>query len=314
MIYSTEKMMNITLRQLKAFITVAEYGSFTRAAEALNLTQSALSGLIKELEQNLAVKLFDRTTRQLHLSVSGRHLLPQAQRILNEVASLNIEVDNLKNHHHGQVQIAVSQQLAASALPAMIAAFRREYPDIRVNLLDCSVEQVLQLVESNETDFGIGPERSCGSGVEPELLFTLPFYLVVPPAHRFAARKTVQWAELAGEEMITLSGPFTDRLAASLPDSTAAHILGSSRRVNFLSTALGMVKAGLGVTLCLPFAADWVSQHGLVMCLLESPRVERKFFIYRRRHRSLSPAAQTLQLFLSRYSQQAFAGEDAATV
>ena len=102
--------MSTTLRQLRAFVLVAEQNSFTKAAETLCLTQSALSGLIKELEQNLDVKLFDRTTRKLHLSDAGMRLLPQARRVLNEMSVLNEKVSNLKSLHQGHIRLAVSQQ------------------------------------------------------------------------------------------------------------------------------------------------------------------------------------------------------------
>ena len=81
--------MNISIRQLTAFITVADNGSFTRASDQMHLTQSAVSGLIKELESSLGIVLFDRTTRQLSLSAVGRHLLPQARRVLNEMHLLD---------------------------------------------------------------------------------------------------------------------------------------------------------------------------------------------------------------------------------
>lgn len=84
-------------------------------------------------------------------------LLPQAQRILHELDMLDLELHNLKSRYQGQVKIAVSQQLAASALPDLLAAFRSRCPDIRVNLLDCDVEQVLRRVQGNEADFGIEP-------------------------------------------------------------------------------------------------------------------------------------------------------------
>lgn len=299
--------MNPTLRQLKAFVTAADYGSFTRAAEALNLTQSALSGLMKELEHNLGLKLFDRTTRQLHLSEAGGHLLPQARRILNELSAFGSEVRHLKSSSFGQVRIAVSQQLAASALPALLAAFIRQYPEIQVSLIDCSVEQVLQRVQDNEADFGIGPERSHGSDIDSQTFFTLPFFVVLPPQHPAARQPSVRWSQLAGESLITLSSPFTDRLAAGLPEAAADHINHPEYRVNFLSTALAMTKAGLGLTFCLPFAADWVRQHGLVMRLMCEPTVERRFCLYRRKHRSLPPAAQTLRQFLCGCAQTAFA-------
>lgn len=293
--------MNITLRQLKAFITVADCGSFTRAAETLCLTQSALSGLIKELENNLGLRLFDRTTRQLHLSASGGVLLPQAQRILQELDMLDLELHNLKSRYQGQVKIAVSQQLAASALPDVIAAFCRKYEDIRVNLLDCDVEQVLERVQNNEADFGIGPERTHGIDIESEKLFSLPFYLVMQADNPLASRSKVCWRDLTSETLIALNSPFTDRLAAALPAGAAEMVLHPTYRVNFLSTALGMTRVGLGVTFCLPYAADWVRQHGLLMKPLYQPRIERSFYLYCRRNRSLSVAAGILNVFLKEY-------------
>ncbi|MFB2538077.1 MULTISPECIES: LysR family transcriptional regulator [unclassified Acinetobacter] len=290
--------MNITLRQLRAFVAVADSGSFTRAAENLHLSQSALSGLIKELEQNLDVKLFDRTTRQLCLSAGGVHLLPQARRILMETQALASELHHLTNHQQGKVRLAVSQQLAASAMPAILAAFAKQYPDIYINLIDCNVEQVLQRVQNNEADFGIGPERPYGNDVDSDLLFTSPFYLVMPQNHPLSQKNIVTWQDLRQSPLITLTGSFTDHLAADLPEQDAEYLMHSAYRVNFLSTALGMAKVGLGLTFCLPYAAEWVQQHGLVMRPLEQPKVSRCFYIYQQRHRSLSPAATTLKAFL----------------
>lgn len=128
--------MNISIRQLSAFISVADNGSFTRASEQMHLTQSAVSGLIKELESSLGIVLFDRTTRQLSLSVVGHHLLPQARRILNEMQLFENEASSLTSLAQGQVRLAVSQ-FAASSMPAVIAQFAKAYPDISVSLLDC---------------------------------------------------------------------------------------------------------------------------------------------------------------------------------
>lgn len=290
--------MNVSLRQLKAFVTIAETGSFTQAATALHLSQSALSGLIKDLESHWNVRLFDRTTRQLHVSVAGQRLLPSARRVLNELAALESEVDNTKNRHHGQVRLAVAQQLAASVMPRLLASFSHRYPDIRVTLIDCSVEQVLQHVQNVETDFGLGPDRDRHDDIESEFLFALPFYLALPPEHPLASGHTVAWQALLHEPLITLTGPFTERLATALPEELAMRILKPDFRVNFLSTALSMVQSGLGLTLCLPYAGDWVRQNGLVMRPLVTPHIERKFFLYHRKSRSLSPAADTLHRYL----------------
>lgn len=296
--------MNVTLRQLKAFVLVAEYNSFTKAAEMLTLTQSALSGLIKELEQNLDIKLFDRTTRKMHLSDAGQRLLPQAKRVLNEVALLDEKVAGLKSLHQGHVRLAVSQQLAASAMPQFIAKFCAIYPNIQVTLVDCSIDDVVMQVENLATDLGIAPERGHSADVSAEVLFESSFYLVLPKCHPLAKRKMVYWEDLLQETLITLNGPFIKSLQNQLPTEISGRIFNSDYEVNFLSTALGMTRMGLGVTLCLLYAAEWVHQNGLVMRPLYKPVVERKFLLYTHKDRSLSPAALAFREFVIQNSHE----------
>nr|WP_281177244.1 LysR family transcriptional regulator [Moraxella oblonga] len=209
--------MSTTLRQLKAFVLVAEQNSFTKAAETLCLTQSALSGLIKELEQNLDVKLFDRTTRKLHLSDAGQRLLPQARRVLNEMSVLNDKVASLKSLHQGHVHLAVSQQLSASTLPKFIAKFCELHPNIQVTLTDCSVDEVVGHIENLEADLGIAPERFYSDDLHADVLFSSPFYLVLPKSHHFAYKNEIRWENLMSERLITLNGPFINSLQNELP-------------------------------------------------------------------------------------------------
>lgn len=290
--------MNVTLRQLKAFVLVAEHNSFTRAAEILVLTQSALSGLIKELEQNLDIKLFDRTTRKMHLSDAGARLLPQAKRVLNELAVLDEKVGNLKSLHQGHVRLAVSQQLSASTMPKFIAKFCELHPNIEVTLTDCSVDDVVGHIENLEADLGIAPERSYSDDLRADVLFSSPFYLVLPTIHPFTQKEMVCWEDLLNERLITLNGPFIKGLQNELPSNISSRIFNSDFEVNFLSTALGMTRTGLGVTLCLLYAAEWVEQNGLTMRPINEPVVERKFLLYTHKNRSLSPAALAFKEFL----------------
>lgn len=300
--------MNVTLRQLKAFVLVAEHNSFTKAAEILMLTQSALSGLIKELEQNLDIKLFVRTTRKMHLSDAGQRLLPQAKRVLNEVAVLDEKVAGLKSLHQGHVRLSVSQQLAASAMPQFIAKFCETYPNIQVTLVDCSIDDVVSQVENLETDLGIAPERHYSADVDAAVLFESSFYLVLPKMHPLANRKTVYWEDLLQEKLITLNGPFIKSLQNQLPEDISSRIFNPDFEVNYLSTALGMTRQGLGVTLCLLYAADWVKQNGLVMRPLYKPVVERKFLLYTNKNRDLSPAAMAFQEFVTQNSHEFLVG------
>ena len=128
--------MNITLRQLRAFIAVARSGSFTLAAESLFITQSALSGLIKELEQSVGVRLFDRSTRRIQLSEIGRGIYPLIDKILADLDGVLDEVANLKALKKGVVRVAAPQLMACTLLPEVIAAYRAEHPQVDIRLID----------------------------------------------------------------------------------------------------------------------------------------------------------------------------------
>ena len=298
--------MNISIRQLSAFISVADNGSFTRASEQMHLTQSAVSGLIKELESSLGIVLFDRTTRQLSLSVVGHHLLPQARRILNEMQLFENEASSLTSLAQGQVRLAVSQ-FAASSMPAVIAQFAKAYPDISVSLLDCSAENVLEHIQNIEVDLGVGTERGfieSEDDISADLLYQLPFCVVMPDNHALAQKTEVIWQDLVDTPLITLQGPFIEQVTAELDEEIASHIQQARYKVNFMSTALEMTRQGFGITLCLPYmpeVIDWVSANGLQMRPLAQPIKMRRFFIYQRSSRALSPASIAFKQFLQTY-------------
>lgn len=298
--------MNISIRQLTAFIKVADNGSFTRASDQMHLTQSAVSGLIKELESSLGIVLFDRTTRQLSLSVVGRHLLPQARRVLNEMQLFENEASSLMSLAQGQVRLAVSQ-FAASSMPAVIAQFAKEYPDISVSLLDCSAENVLQHIQDIEVDLGVGTELGFMENeddIRADLLYELPFCVVMPDNHALAQKNEVTWQDLIDIPLITLQGPFIEQVTAELDETVATHIQQARYKVNFMSTALEMTRQGFGITLCLPYmpeVIDWVSANGLQMRSLAQPVKMRRFFIYQRSSRALSPASIAFKQFLHTY-------------
>ena len=298
--------MNISIRQLTAFISVADNGSFTRASEQMHLTQSAVSGLIKELESSLGIVLFDRTTRQLSLSVVGHHLLPQARRILNEMQLFENEASSLTSLAQGQVRLAVSQ-FAASSMPAVIAQFAKVHPDISVSLLDCSAENVLEHIQNIEVDLGVGTERGfmeSEDDISADLLYQLPFCVVMPDSHALAQKSEVVWQDLVDIPLITLQGPFIEQVTAELDENIANHIQQARYKVNFMSTALEMTRQGFGITLCLPYmpeVIDWVSANGLQMRPLAQPVKTRRFFIYQRSSRGLSPASIAFKQFLQAY-------------
>jgi len=295
--------MNVTLKQLRAFVAVARTGSFTLAAERLFLTQSALSGQIKELEQALGLRLFDRSTRRLNLSEVGQGLHPLVEKILHDLDDVLAKVDDLKALKGGAVSIAAPQLLASTLLPEVIAAYSRAQPQVRVKLTDCVVEGVIPRVFSGEVDIGVGPERDANSAITATQLFEMPFMAVFPPGHALEKRKTLRWSDLERYPVISLQGQFTERLMGDLYGTSRVQGLTPTNEVAFMSTALSMVNEGLGITICMPYAAAQVRLYGLVMRPLTHPVVSRKFYLYTRNGHTLSPAAQSFLDFLLHYQR-----------
>jgi len=290
--------MNVTLRQLRAFLAVARTSSFTLAAESLYITQSALSGLIKELEQTLGTRLVDRSTRRVYLTDIGERLYPMLDGVLHDLDSALELVTDHRVMKMGVVRIAASQLLASTLMPGLIADYQEKYPLINVKLVDTPVEDVMARVFAGEVELGIGPEREPNSDITSTRLFDGPFMAVFPDDHPLARHKRLRWSNLMAFPVIALQGQFTERLTKDLRAAAPAIVFAPAAQVTYMSTVLSMVKAGLGVGLCIPYAASLVDLYGLRMSPLSSPEVRRSFEVFTRRGRTLSPAAQSFLDFL----------------
>jgi len=290
--------MNVTLRQLRAFVAVARSGSFTGAAESLHVTQSALSGLMKELEQGLGVRLVDRSTRKIVLTGIGQGFYPLVEKILQDLDGALHRIEDLKTLQGGVVRIAAPQLIACTLLPEVIAAWHAAHPAVQIKLADCAVENVLARVASGEVDFGIGPERPAAPEIHAETLFEMPFMLVFPRRHALEKQERLTWDDARHHPFIALQGQFTERLALDLHAALRDPGLHPSNEVAFMTTALSMVRAGLGITACLPYAASLVRLYQLRMRPLHDPEIRRKFLVYRHGSTSLSPAAAAFADFL----------------
>ena len=293
--------MNPTLRQLRAFVALARTGNFTLAAQHIHVTQSALSGLIKELELTLGVRVVDRSTRKIALTEIGHELFPLFAKMIDDLDGALIDVANRTNLKKGMVRIAAPQLMSCTLLPEVIAAYRAAHPEVQVRLVDCAVENVSSRVLSGEVDFGIGPEREPTPQVLAQVLFEMPFVLVVPSGHPLGERERVVWEDMNPYPFISLQGQFTERLLSDMHSSIRDVTLNPANEVTFMTTAIAMVSAGLGVTVCLPYAEPLVKLYQLQMRRLHEPELTRRFFVYTRENRSLSPAASSFIAFLFKF-------------
>jgi len=287
---------------MRAFVALAKTGNFTLAAQAMHVTQSALSGLIKELEQTLGAKVVDRSTRKILLTDIGRELYPLFSQMIDDLDGALANVADHTRLKKGIVRVAAPQLLSCTLLPEAIAAYRALHPDIEVRLGDTAVESVIARVLSGEADFGVGPEREPAPPLDARPLFEMPFALVFPKGHILERSARLTWKDVARYPLISLQGQFTERLLDDVHSALHASLrevpVKPANEVTFMTTALAMAAAGLGVTVCLPYAAPLATLYGLVMRPLEEPVLTRRFFIYTRPGRSLSPAAESFIGFL----------------
>ena len=293
--------MNPTLRQMRAFVALAKTGNFTLAAQYMHVTQSALSGLIKELEQTLEARVVDRSTRRITLTDIGRELYPLFSQMIDDLDGALANVADHTQLRKGIVRIAAPQLMCCTLVPEAVAAYRARQPDIDVRVADSPVENVIARVLSGESDIGIGPERDPMPQLQARELFEMPFALVFPEGHPLAQVERVTWQDVARYPFIALQGQFTERLQADMHALLRDVRLSPANEVTFMTTALAMVSAGLGITVCLPYAEPLAQLYRLRMRTLEEPVLTRRFFVYTRAGRSLSPAAESFIDFLFPY-------------
>ena len=290
----------ITLRQMQAFVQVAHHGSFTRAAADLHLTQSATSALVKELEQRLGLLLLDRTTRSVVLTRAGEEFLARAERILADVAHALADTHDLVNKRRGLVSIAASPLSSSTFLPAAIAAFLAEHPNVRVQLHDILTDAIVSEVRNGVAELGIGTfQRSLGD-VDFVTLFDDRLGVVMRASVPLARKRRLTWRQIAGEPRIALSPssafrPLVDNILASLDVA----IERPRFEVGYMGTAVALVEAGLGISV-LPERAAWLLRSESVCWRpLFEPAVVHPSTLVTRAGRSLSPGAKAFVEFLS---------------
>ncbi len=279
------------IRPIRAFLAVARLGSFTKAAAELHVSQPALTVQIHQLEESLSVRLFDRNKRRVALSSSGRELFLPLEKILADIEALMVASHDLTGLQSGSVSIATLPSVASSLLPAVIRQFATEHPKIVVQVNDVIADQIIRLVKTEEIDFGIGTK--VGSDKEIDYLEFLSDELCAffPEGHPLGSRKPLKLRDVAAYPLIlTTKGTSVRALVERALEKERLEIT-LACDANYMSTVIGMVRGGLGVSILPKSAIDSASCSGVQVCVIRTPGLTRVGLI-RKRNRSLSPAAQ----------------------
>lgn len=281
--------MNISLRQLRAFLAVAKLRHFRRAADSLHLTQPAVSRHIAELESELEVKLFDRNTREVVPTEAGRYLHSAIERVLDELEGVLAHVHSENERRHGKVRVASVPTLSANLMPSCIAACAQRYPELTVQLHDQVQALVLESVRGGEVDFGVTVEPADAEAFDSEIIMHDTFVLVCRRDHVLASRAQVPWKKLKGQPLVLLD--YASGSRRLIDRQLDHHVIDALvvQQTGHTQTAFSMVDAGLGITIT-PGLSTTQLPSSLVALPL-TPVARRAITLIRRRHRSLSPVA-----------------------
>jgi DNA-binding transcriptional LysR family regulator len=282
--------MNVSTRQLRAFVALAEQRSFTRAAAECHLSQPAFSAVIVAVEEAVGARLFDRTTRRVELTQEGVLFETSARRLLSDFEASLEHVRGHAEKRHGRVSIAVLPSLAAGWLPDVLATFKQRHPGIELNVSDVLSQPCLDKVKAGTVDFALAASQGQTAELKTEVFCSDRFYLVCRSEHPLMAVKTLRLKHLAGHPFIHMARNSSVRqyLEAALHPQK----LDSLMEVEQLATVMGMVRAGLGVSLVPGLTLFHFRDEALATRPFKAPGLTRNIFLVRRADRALSTPAQ----------------------
>jgi len=292
--------MEVSTRQLRAFRLAAQHHNFARAAEALFITPSGLSVLIKELESRVGFRLFDRTTRHVALTPHGRELLVVIQRSLQELDAAIANVGRSARRDHQSISLGTTPLVAANILPPAIREFRKQRPDVRIQLFDADLPTLIQMVEAGKLDMSLGIFKAMPD-VRREPFFRFSLMVARAAKDDILPRKTTTWSALEGETLISLSPghPHQQLIDKHLAQAGVKVQIGSS--VNLLDTQIALVEAEEGIAIIPSFGMPACRNRKVVMSQLINPVVRFDFHMISRRGRELPPGAEEFTSFLKSY-------------
>lgn len=191
-------MLHITLRQLKVFESVARLLNFTRAAEELHLTQPAVSIQIKQLEAIVALPLFEQMGKRIYLTEAGQELFNYSRSISQQLADMELALEELKGVQRGKLNIAVVST-ANYFVPGLLARFTQRYPDITISLHVSNRENVLRQLADNLTDLAIMGQPPGGIDISSETFLENPLVIIAPPDHPLCGERQIPEKRLEQE-------------------------------------------------------------------------------------------------------------------
>ncbi len=284
--------MKIDYAGIQAFVSIAEVGSFSKAALALHVTPTALTRRVQKLEAYLGLRLLDRTTRSVTLTTVGQEFLLKAAAIVAEMNTAVGQLKEMAQTSRGSFTLACMSTMSTRLLPLLIRKYADRHPDNRIRLLDMTSNDVREAVLNRKAELGIAIHGDANPELDERFLFDDALVLYCHESHPFAARPRLNWKDLKGTDLIMVRGFTATRLLIEYHLLTHGVRAGSAYEVQYHSTAVNLVEAGVGCAV-LPWSALGPEGRSPIRRVeLVGPKVHRRVMLFTRKRASLTPAAQ----------------------
>ena len=284
----------MNIKQVKAFLSVAESLSFAQAANQLHLSQPALSLAIKGLEEALGGKLLTRTTRTIALTPEGDALVPIAKRLLAQWQDAEDEMKQRFALQLGKISIAAMPSFAGSLLPKAIQQYHQRFPNIQVAIDDVLSDIVVERVANNSVELGVTFEPQHSEGLTLYPLYNDEFIAILPKQHPLASQQEVTWATLLQHNFITLQRPSSVRKMIENTLKDANIDLTVAFDAHQLTTVIRMVSEGMGVAVVPATCRQQIREQSVVERSITSPSIERTVGVICKPRSMLSIAAAAM--------------------
>ena len=297
--------MEIHYKQLQTFVQVAETGSFRLASSHIHRSFSVVSAQIKQLEAQLGVKLFERTTRSVRLTVAGELLKKAAQNGFREIEAGLQEIQEIMDIRKGRIAVASSPIMAGTLLPPRLATFEADYPSIRILVRELTPAEIYQSILRGESDFGIGPAHDAeGQEFKFEPLLNEEVMALVPKKFKPVPSQTIGLKELSRMPVLQLSNATALRSVLNHAVKKAGITLEPKYECSQAQTLIAMANAELGAAI-LPRSIIPPQTEAHVQALrIVSPTLKRKIGLITLRNKALLPAATRLTELIRSHFQQ----------
>ncbi|MGV6817666.1 MAG: LysR family transcriptional regulator [Thiotrichales bacterium] len=288
-------MAKPTLRQLEILEAVARCESFSRASEALHLTQPAVSMQIKQMEHLFGIPLFEHVGKRIHLTTAGKATLEAAQTIDRELANLEQELANMQGLKGGS--LTVSAASTASIFSArLLAQFRIEYPEVRVSLNVVNRETLLEHLNSNSIDLALMGKPPDERNLSAQPFMDNPLVVIAATDHPLVSNRAIPIDRLLREPLIGREQGSGTRATLEKYFSDHGYTFQAAMEMNKNEAIKHAVEAGLGLgVVSLHTVRAEIKAHQLKVLDVVGFPLKRQWYLVQRKNKRLSPAAVTFK-------------------